>query len=259
VDEQRPETRDSRFRGLGFFTASRDWLVARSLAGWAGGVPAPGQVARANVAAVRDTFAAFQELDTKYGGAYTHPALVQYIRLQAVPLLHAGCIDQVRRELGDHQASTVAISGAERALDLSGDRPEQRWTRFLDSAYLLGEMALCFIDLGQPELAERFATQSVAVNSGRHRRLVLSQSALATARGQLGDADGAVGALTDALDLMGGVQSSRTLRSVGEALTAVRSAGGPRAELARAMAVLGPKASGACCPGVPIPSSSRVR
>lgn len=160
---------------------------------------------------------------------------------------------------GDSRACAVAVDAAERAFDKAGQASEQRWTRFLDFAYLLGEMSQCFAALGQAQLAERFAHQAIEVNPGRHRRLVLSHAVLATARGRLGDRDGAADALTVTLNLMSCVQSSRTLRAVGDAVTAMRPlAGGTDPVSVRAAAILGPRAKGRCCPPVSIQLDSRL-
>lgn len=161
---------------------------------------------------------------------------------------------------GDSRSCACAVAAAERALDNAGQAGEQRWTRFLGFAYLLGEMAQCFMDLEQAQLAERLAHQSIGVNTGRHRRLVLSHAVLATARGRLGDHAGAADALTDTLNLMSRLQSSRTLRAVGDAITAVRSPkGGADPVIVRAAAILGPRVKGACCPWVSIRSDGRLR
>jgi transcriptional regulator with XRE-family HTH domain/tetratricopeptide (TPR) repeat protein len=339
------------FRGSDFAAAGQDWLLARLDPTSC----APPRLTTGIAAVVRDTFAAFQELDTKYGGAHAHPLLVQYLRTQAIPLLNADGSDVARRatfyavaetaylagltafdcgacglaqryytyalrlsqeaeddgfaanilaamahlanshgngreavqlaRTGLVAASRVAnqalamrlnislargyaidaaghdcvqaVAAAERALDLAVPR-EQRWTRFLDEAYLSGEMALCFLDLGQPRQAERFALRAIELHTGRQRRLVLSHAVLATARSQFDDREGAEAALSEALDFTGHVQSSRALRAIGEATTAIRKAYGKTdGLLARASAVVGPRAAGACCPRVPVPSASR--
>jgi hypothetical protein len=161
---------------------------------------------------------------------------------------------------GDSRACTLAIAAAEHAQDNAGQADEQRWARFLDFAYLLGEMAQCFLNLGQTQLAERFAQQSIEVNTGRHRRRVLSHAVLASARGRRGDREGAAKALTDTLECMNSVQSSRTLRALGDVITVTPPSTG-RADpvIARAIAILGPRAKGACCPRVSIRSDGRLR
>ncbi|MGH3908109.1 MAG: hypothetical protein ACRDTE_28600, partial [Pseudonocardiaceae bacterium] len=105
----RAEALNLTFRKSGFVVATRNWMVARS----AGGRPPllPSLVTSADATSVRDVFAAFQELDTKHGGAHAHAALVHYLRFQAIPLLGVECTDTVHRELFHAVAEQVYLAG----------------------------------------------------------------------------------------------------------------------------------------------------
>jgi len=328
------------FDNAGFVTVSRNWLIGQLSTEAAGG--SVQESGRDGAAAVRDTFAAFQEIDTKYGGAHAHDAIVRYLHMQLIPLIgqtgnaatrnrlyyaaaelvylagmtafdsgscglaqryfsyslrlaeeagesafagnvlaamahlannhkqgkeaanlaRAGLVaagagsSALRMRLqitlgracalqGNGRECARAIDRAERALDALPAVPEHRWTRFLDSAYLLGEMAQCFLDLKDFQKAQGFAEQSIAVNEGRHRRLALSHVALVVARGEMRDREGAVQSLGDARRVMGNLQSSRTLSAVRQAISSVKGLKVDSGWLAGASTALGPTPS--CC------------
>jgi hypothetical protein len=292
--------------------ASRDWLLDLHRQPTAGE-----KQADPRAQAIRDTFRAFQELDTRYGGGHARLALVQYLTTNVLPLLHSGnrgmqgagaellylaglmafddgalglaeryLIQALRfaQEAGDRAfaANTVAamshlavfaghgeeasrlaraglvglsesedpavrmrlltmearghalmgdspgcaadLSGAETALEEAGSDSEPGWARFLDLAFLAGEMSQCFSDLQQEKLAERFALESIQASNGRGRRRVLSQTTLATSYLRQGKLEQACIAGGQALDLVaGGIRSTRAayeIRSLAGALEA---------------------------------------
>lgn len=119
--------------------------------------------------------------------------------------------------LGDAQATTTAITQAERALDASrGAGSESEWVPYLDGAYLAIEMACCFRDLEDFDNAERFATSAAIGASGLGRRHAISLSVLATARLQrrVRDLDGAVSTARQALHQLGSVSSQRSIQAL---------------------------------------------
>jgi hypothetical protein len=69
--------------------------------------------------------------------------------------------------LGESERCAVALSKAELALDKSKPGLELSWCRFLNGAFLAGETAQCFLALGHPKLAQRFAVESVKSSSRR--------------------------------------------------------------------------------------------
>jgi hypothetical protein len=285
---------------------SRDWLIDhmdRRLT-------PHGSPAVDEAGPIRDTFRAFQELDTRHGGGHSRLALVQYISTYALPLLHdhgadvslysasaellylagltafdsgalglaeryfihalrlaeeagtraftgnvlaamshlviaggrgaeavqlarAGLVSAKGADVpgvlmrlhlmearghalrGDTSGSRAALYDAQVAWETSDPIAGPAWARFLDTAYLDGEMSLCYCDLGDWPAAERSARESArsGASDGRGRRRILSQVAQAVARLHQHDVEEAchVGGL--ALDhLADGVNSWRARR-----------------------------------------------
>jgi hypothetical protein len=116
--------------------------------------------------------------------------------------------------LRESDKSAVALSKAEAALDKTKPDCELSWCRFLDEAFLAGETAQCFLVLGQPELAQRFALESVRSNSRRTRRLALSQIVLATSYVQMDEPEAGCSEGKRALNLIMHLKSSRTLMTL---------------------------------------------
>jgi len=289
-------------------TASRDWLIHhmdRRL------TPA-GNASADGAEPIRDTFRAFQELDTRHGGGHSRLALVQYVSTYALPLLKdhgadpslysasaellylagltafdSGSIGLAERYFihalrlaeegsarafagnvlaamshlvvaagrGDEavqlaRAGLVTAKGAEipgvlmrlhlmeaRGHALRGDEPGSRaalyhaqvawdtsdpsagpaWARFLDTAYLDGEMSQCYRDLGDWKAVEKSAQDSArsGASDGRGRRRIMSQAALALARLHQRDVGEACHAGGLALDLLKhGVSSWRATQEI---------------------------------------------
>jgi hypothetical protein len=116
--------------------------------------------------------------------------------------------------LGESGRCAHALSKAEVALDKARPGCEFSWCRFLDGAFLAGETAQCFLALGQPELAQRFALQSVKSSSRRTRRLVLSQVVLATSYVQLDEPEAGCSEGSKALNLIAHIKSSRSVMTL---------------------------------------------
>ncbi|MGI5450511.1 hypothetical protein ACQEVM_33010 [Streptomyces sp. CA-243310] len=117
--------------------------------------------------------------------------------------------------LGDTRQATAALHAAGRGLEISrGPAEESPWVRFLDHHYLEAEAALVHRDLGEAAQAERLASASVEANSDRRRRQAISRSVLATAFLQQDRLDEAVGTASNALDLLSGVHSERSVQAL---------------------------------------------
>jgi hypothetical protein len=104
-----------------------------------------------------------------------------------------------------------AIDAAERTFDEINADDEAEWARFIDEAYVTGEIANSLRDLSDSRNAEAFATQSIAAcaRQGRNRRASLSYAALAASHTQRNDLEAAAHAATQALDKADGVPSIR--------------------------------------------------
>ena len=94
------------------------------------------------------------------------------------------------------------------------DEPE--WARFIDRAYLFGEAAHTFRDLGDAAQIERFANESWAEanRQRRARRGALSQAALAIGDLRRGEVDAAAARASRVVALAGSVSSSRCVETV---------------------------------------------
>ena len=120
-----------------------------------------------------------------------------------------------RAMIGDSAGCTADLSAAEGALQETRSDTGADWARFLNWAYLAGEMSQCFRDLHQEKLAERYALESIEASSSRGRRRVLSQATLAASYLQRGELEGACSAGGEALDLLGrGVRSTRAVHEI---------------------------------------------
>jgi transcriptional regulator with XRE-family HTH domain len=297
------------FSAEALVAASRDWLihhVDRRLTPTGNG-PTGG------AGPIRDTFRAFQELDTRHGGGHSRLALVQYVSTYALPLLKDGdradaslygataellylagltafdsgslglaeryfihalrlaeegasrafagnvlaamshlviaagrgdeAVQLARAGLvsakgakvpgvlmrlhlmearghalrGDEPGGRAALYHAQVAWDMSDPSAGPPWTRFLDTAYLDGEMSQCYRDLRDWKAAEKAARESArsGANDGRGRRRILSQAALAVARLHQRDVGEACHAGGLALDLLEhGVSSWRATQEI---------------------------------------------
>lgn len=115
---------------------------------------------------------------------------------------------------GDSAGCASDLSDAEDALEeTTSDAAE--WARFLNRAFLAGEMSQCFRDLHQGHQAERYALESIHASSSRGRRRVLSQATLATSYLQQGELERACAAGGQAIDLLeGGIRSTRAVYEI---------------------------------------------
>ncbi|WP_051407484.1 hypothetical protein [Nocardia sp. CNY236] len=118
--------------------------------------------------------------------------------------------------IGDKTGTARAVNEAERAFtDIRSDR-EPEWARFIDEAYICGEWANAFRDIGQPADAQPHARRSIAHAraQNRARRGALSHAALAATHVHNRDLEAAYAAGIRTLDLSGKVESSRSVDAV---------------------------------------------
>ncbi|MBH1935254.1 transcriptional regulator [Streptomyces sp. AV19] len=118
--------------------------------------------------------------------------------------------------LGEEKATAHAVNEAERVFATVVPEREPEWAKFIDPAYLGGEWAHAFRDLGRPEHAEEHARRSIghARRQNRARRGAMSQATLAVSHLQRRDLESAHAAGVRAVDLAGRVKSSRCVEAV---------------------------------------------
>ncbi|HEV7898492.1 MAG TPA: glycoside hydrolase family 88 protein [Planosporangium sp.] len=97
---------------------------------------------------------------------------------------------------------------------MPGNEPE--WARFIDLAYLFGEAAHCFRDLGEATQIDRFGRDSAAeaTRQRRARRGALSQAALAMGELTRNEAEAAATRGLEVINLTRSVSSSRCIATV---------------------------------------------
>jgi hypothetical protein len=118
---------------------------------------------------------------------------------------------------GDAAGSRAALYHAHVAWDETDPSAGPPWARFLDTAYLDGEVSQCYLDMRDWKAAEKSARESArsGASDGRGRRCILSQAALAVARLHQWDVGEACHAGGLALDLLErGVNSWRATQEI---------------------------------------------
>ncbi|BBG20780.1 putative transcriptional regulator (plasmid) [Actinacidiphila reveromycinica] len=120
----------------------------------------------------------------------------------------------------------VFRSEAEYARVQGGDEAE--WATFIDPAYLHGEYAVTFRDLGQGARAEEHARQSIAHarKQNRARRGAMSHAALAVSHLQRRDLEAAHAAGLRTLSLTTQVKSTRAVEAVQDLQTRMQQVAG---------------------------------
>ncbi|MGW4318098.1 transcriptional regulator [Streptomyces sp. NPDC004684] len=118
--------------------------------------------------------------------------------------------------LDDKKAAAHAVVQSERAYEHVDLDREPDWAAFIDPAYLHGEHANTFRDMGDAVTAEEHARRSIehAAVQKRARRGAMSQAALAVSHLQRRDLEGAYAAGLRTLKLAGQVKSSRAVEAV---------------------------------------------
>ncbi|MET7765211.1 hypothetical protein ABZS71_25530 [Streptomyces sp. NPDC005393] len=138
------------------------------------------------------------------------------MRLHAMAARGYAALDQPRE-------ASKSLRAADAQLEASrGPEQESPWVRFLDHHYLAAEAALCFRDLGNAAEAEHAAAESVRANADRRRRQAISRSVLATAYLQQNRLDEAIGTAGEALDMLSGVHSERSIQALRDFRTRLR-------------------------------------
>ncbi|MEV0766230.1 hypothetical protein [Nocardia sp. NPDC050435] len=118
--------------------------------------------------------------------------------------------------LGDKTGTAHAVNQAETAFAAVDPESEPEWAKFIDEAYICGEWANSFRDLGQPDIAEPHARRSIAHarSQNRARRGALSHAALAVTHLQNRDLEGAHAAGLKTLKLSATIKSSRSIEAI---------------------------------------------
>jgi hypothetical protein len=100
--------------------------------------------------------------------------------LADLQILEARALAALARDGRPKGSVTDAVRRAEKTFQHVKAENEPEWARFIDPAYLFGEAAHCFRDIGDTAQIDRFAGESAAdaARQGRARRGALSQAAL---------------------------------------------------------------------------------
>lgn len=119
-------------------------------------------------------------------------------------------------KLGDKAGAERAVVQSEAAAERVRPEEEQEWAAFIDVAYLHGEHANTFRDMGEGKAAEQHARRSIdhARKQKRARRGAMSQAALAASYLQRNDLDAAYSAGLRTLSLSKQVKSTRCVEAV---------------------------------------------
>ncbi|MEV0536467.1 transcriptional regulator [Kitasatospora sp. NPDC050463] len=133
-------------------------------------------------------------------------------------------------KLGDKVGAAQAIVRSEAAFERVQPDEDPEWAKFIDAAYLHGEHANTFRDLGQPDHAAEHARLSIdhARQQKRARRGAMSQAALAVSHLQRNDLEAAHAAGVRTLSLTKQVQSSRAIEAVQDLQRRMEPFGGHR-------------------------------
>ena len=117
---------------------------------------------------------------------------------------------------GQAKAASNAVVRAEKTFQHVVPENEPEWARFIDAAYLFGEAAHCFRDLGDPVQIKRFANESAteAARQKRARRGALSQAALAVGDLRSKQVEAAAARGVNVVKLASTVRSSRCVGTV---------------------------------------------
>ncbi|GAA1928199.1 hypothetical protein GCM10009716_40050 [Streptomyces sodiiphilus] len=132
--------------------------------------------------------------------------------------------------LGDDTAAARAVTRSEAEFERVRPVEEQEWAAFIDTAYLHGEHANTFRDLGQADAAEEHARRSIgaARQQRRARRGAMSQAALAASHLHRDDLEAAYAAGLKTLSLSHQVKSSRCVEAVQDLQQRMRPFGNHR-------------------------------
>ena len=120
--------------------------------------------------------------------------------------------------MGDTTMAVRSILESERNAGLVQLDDEPEWARFIPGAYLSGEYANTFDDLGQTRDADRYATLSAdqAAADGRARRGSLAYATIARSALAAHDLEAAAAAATKATTLGSGIESVRSAAALAD-------------------------------------------
>jgi hypothetical protein len=125
---------------------------------------------------------------------------------------------QARAEaaVGDGKAAVASVLNSEREAAAVRLEDEPEWARFIDPAYLNGEYAHAFRDLGRPAESARFARVSAdeAAHQHRARRGSLAHATLARSALVDHELEAAAAAATTTVELAVAVRSNRSNQAV---------------------------------------------
>ncbi|MEH0934187.1 helix-turn-helix domain-containing protein [Micromonospora psammae] len=144
----------------------------------------------------------------------------------------------------DDRACTVALHGAEQALDRADRSGDPQWLGYFDEAYLSAKFGHCFHALGQHHQAERFAARSLRMDERYVRGKAFNLALLAAIHARHDEPDRASVIGAQALTLTTQLRSARAvryLRDLQAHLVAHRRRPAVRHFITRVDAVLGPR------------------
>ncbi|SRR6266498_1005579 len=114
--------------------------------------------------------------------------------------------------IGDSRGCMEVLHRAEQEFDKSNPDEDPPWISYFDALELAGEAAHCFRDLGLSTEAQQFATQAIDPVRTPPRTRAFVDMVSATAALSAGELEQAISIATGAINLAGGVQSSRYMR-----------------------------------------------
>jgi hypothetical protein len=144
-------------------------------------------------------------------------------RQASLPTLETECLVMEAHghaAIGDARACAKALTDAEVAFGRSARQDDPVWLRYFDEAYLAARMAHCFHALGDAGHAECYARRSLVMDGRFVRGKAFNLSLLATALAEQGEVEHACAIGGQALDLVSGLQSARSVRYPGPAACA---------------------------------------
>ncbi|WP_236653319.1 Tat pathway signal protein [Streptacidiphilus melanogenes] len=175
------------------------------------------RVGRGDVEAVRDTVAAFSQIDQRRGGGHARTAVVQYLTSEVEPLLHGRFASETLRQQMFSAAGELAYLSGWMSFD-AGEHPIAQ--RYLTSAvrlaaeagdeplagHILRALAHQANDLGHHRAAQRVAAASIEGDRCRrasYRERALLRVVYARTLATTNDSRGAAAALKAAEDDLG--------------------------------------------------------
>jgi transcriptional regulator with XRE-family HTH domain len=111
---------------------------------------------------------------------------------------------------GEERLCSSALDRAERTLDRADRADDPKWIGYFDEAYLAARFGHCFAALGRGDLAQRFATRSLEMDSRYVRGRQFNLALLARAHAQAGDVEQAAAVGIEAADAADGLKSARS-------------------------------------------------